>query len=100
MKKKILETEVSDACEIIAKALRKYTDEPLSLVINIDTREAFPEIGTDFYSFYIRDPKGELVLELGRRAAYCWDDENGGREVIRETYNSFGGVDDGTEEGL
>lgn len=97
MKKKILETEISDACESIAKSLRKYTDEPLSLVINVDTREAFPEIGTDFYSFDIRDPKGELILELGMRIAYCWDDERGGMEVIRETYKSFGGVDDGTD---
>ena len=96
MKKKILETEISSACETIAKALRNFSNEPLSLIINIDTREAVPEKGTDFYSFDITDPKGDVIMELGMRIAYCWDDERGGIEVIRETYKCYGGVDDGT----
>ena len=99
MKDKILETEISNACEAIAKALRNYTNEPLTCCIQIDTREAIPEKGTDFYSFDIVDPKGDVIMELGMRVAYCWDDNNG-QEVIRETYKSYGGVDDGTEEGL
>lgn len=97
MKDKILETEISNACETIAKALRNYSKEPLTLVIQIDTREAVPEKGTDFYSFDISNPKGDVIMELGMRIAYCWDDNNG-QEVIRETYKSFGGVDDGREE--
>ena len=99
MKDKILETTISNACETIAKALRHYSKEPLELIINIDTREAVPEEGTDFYSFVITDSKGDVVMDLGKRIAYCWDDNNG-QEVIRETYKSYGGVDDGTEEGL
>lgn len=99
MKDKILETTISNACETITKALRNYSKEPLTLVIHIDTRETVPEKGTDFYSFDIRDPKGYLIMDLGMRVAYCWDEQNG-QEVIRETYKSYGGVDDGTEEGL
>lgn len=93
MKEKLLETAISDACETIAKALRNYTDGPLSCVIQIDTRESVPEIGTDFYSFDIANSNGDVLLELGRRVAYCWDDNNS-QEVIRETYNSYGGVPD------
>lgn len=99
MKDKILETIISDACETIAKALRNYTNEPLTCCIQIDTREAIPEKGTDFYSFDIVDPSGDAILELGRRVAYCWDDNNG-QEVIRETYTSYGGVDNGTDQEL
>ena len=99
MKNKILETTISNACETITKALRNYSKEPLSLVIQIDTREAVPEKGTDFYSFEISDPKGDVIMDLGMRVAYCWDDNNG-QEVIRETYKCYGGVCDGTKEGL
>ena len=99
MKDKILETTISNACEAIAKALRRYSKEPLQLTINIDTREVAPEKGTDFYSFEISDPKGGVIMELGKRIAYCWDDTSG-QEAIRETYKCYGGVDDGTEKGL
>lgn len=97
MKEKILETEVSNACETIARALRAYSNEPVHLTLEIHTRESMPEKGTDFYSFEVSDKHCNLVLELGRRIAYCWDDDNGGMEVIRETYKCYGGAPDGTD---
>ena len=97
MKEKILETEVSDACETIARALRAYSNKPVMLTIDISTRETVPEKGTDFYSFVLRDVTGRIIFDLGRRIAYCWDDDNGGIEVIRETYTCFGGVEDGKD---
>lgn len=100
MKEKILETEISNACETIARALRAYSNKPTKLFLDIKTRETIPEQGTDFYSFEVYDIRGHVLLDLGRRIAYCWDDDNGGQEMIRETYKCYGGVDDGTEEGL
>ena len=97
MKEKILETEVSNACETIARALRAYSNEPVHVNIEINTRESIPEKGTDFYSFDVINRRGHLIFELGRRIAYCWDDDNGGQEVIRETYKCYGGAPDGTD---
>lgn len=97
MKEKILETEVSDACETIARALRAYSNKPVMLTVDIVTREEIPEKGTDFYAFVLRDVTGRIIFDLGRRIAYCWDDDNGGMEVIRETYTCFGGVEDGKD---
>lgn len=99
MKDKILETEISNACETIAKALRHYSDEPMTLTIWLRTHETVPERGADFYSFDISDRKGKTVLELGRRISYCIDQTNG-QEAILGTCTCYGGVDDGTEEGL
>lgn len=96
MKEKILETEVSNACETIARALRAYSNKPVQLTVDIITREEIPEKGTDFYSFVLRDA-GRIIFDLGRRISYCWDDDNGGMEVIRETYTCFGGVEDGKD---
>ena len=98
MKNKIVETQISEACETIARALRAYSGKPIHLNIYINTRETFPEKGTDFYSFILKDFYGNKLLDLGRRIAYCWDDDNGGMEVIRETYKCFGGADDGEDE--
>jgi len=100
MKDKILETEISNACETIARALRAYSNKPVRLSVEIVTRETVPEKGADFYMFVLRDVTGRTIFDLGRRISYCWDDDNGGIEVIRETHTCFGGVDDGTEEGL
>lgn len=96
MKNKILETEISSACETIARALRAYSAEPVKLFLDIKTRETIPEVGTDFYSFEVYDLHGRILLDLGQRIAYCWDDDNGGMEVIRETYRCYGGAKDGT----
>jgi len=97
MKNKILETEISEACETIARALRAYSGKPIFLKTYIYTRETHPEKGTDFYSFVLKDKHGNTLLDLGKRIAYCWDDDNGGMEVIRETYKCYGGADDGTD---
>ena len=96
MKNKILETEVSASLETIARALRDYSGDGLTCHLFVETREKKPEFGTDFYAFEVRKDD-EVLLELGRRIAYCWDDDNGGNEIIRETYNCFGGCDDGTD---
>ena len=96
MKNKILETDVSAALDTIARALRNYSGESLTCHLFVETREKVPEEGTDFYAFEVRK-KDEVIYELGRRVAYCWDDDNGGNEVIRETYNCFGGRCDGTD---
>ena len=97
MKEKIIETQISEACETIARALRAYSGRSLHCGIRIHTREKQPEKGTDFYSFEIEDTEENLLLDLGKRIAYCWDDDNGGMEVIRETYKCYGGADDGTD---
>lgn len=98
MKDKILETEISNACETIAKALRHYSDEPMTLTVWLRTHETIPERGADFYSFDISNGKGKTVFELGRRISYYTD--NNGQEAILGTCTCYGGVDDGTEEGL
>lgn len=98
MKDKILESQISDACETIARALRAYSGRALHCGININTREQHPEKGTDFYDFAVEDLEGNELLDLGMRIAYCWDDDNGGMEVIRETYKCYGGADDDPDE--
>lgn len=106
MKDKILETEISNACETIAKALRHYSDEPMALTIWLRTHEpsefieeldTVPERGTDYYTFDISDRKGKTVFELGRRISYCIDQTNG-QEAILGTRTCFGGIDDEGEE--
>lgn len=95
MKNKIMETQISDALETIARALRAYTDKPLICNLFVETREEIPEKGTDFYSFSI-SLGDETIFEKGERISYDFDLIDG--EYIRETYNCFRRCKEGDDD--
>ena len=96
MKDKILKTEISAACERIARALRQYSNEPMTCEIFVVTRDSEPIQDSDFYSMEIsfggENAENVDIIKQGARVTYLFDRFEG--EKIRNTEVIFGGVED------
>lgn len=96
MKDKILKTEISAACERIARALRQYSNEPMTCDIFIETRDSEPIQDSDFYSMEIsfggENAENVDIIKQGARVTYLFDRFEG--EKIRNTEVIFGGIED------
>lgn len=97
MKDKILKTEISAACERIARALRQYSNEPMTCEIFVVTRDSEPIQDSDFYSMEIsfggENVENVDIIKQGTRVTYLFDRFEG--EKIRNTEIIFGGEEDG-----
>ena len=93
MKDKILKTEISAACERIARALRQYSNEPMTCDIFIETRDSEPIKDSDFYSMTVsfggENVENVDIIKQGARVTYQFDRFEG--EKIRKTEILFGG---------
>lgn len=96
MKDKILKTEISAACERIARALRQYSNEPMTCEIFVVTRDSEPIQDSDFYSMEIsfggENAENVDIIKQGARVTYLFDQFEG--EKIRNTEIIFGGIED------
>ena len=96
MKDKILKTEISAACERIARALRQYSNEPMTCEIFVVTRDSEPIQDSDFYSIEVsfagKDTENVDIINQGVKVAYSFDPHEG--EKIRNTEVIFGGIED------
>lgn len=96
MKDKILKTEISAACERIARALRQYSNEPMTCEIFVVTRDSEPIQDSDFYSMEIsfggENAENVDIIKQGARVTYLFDRFEG--EKIRNTEVIFGGIED------
>ena len=96
MKDKILKTEISAACERIARALRQYSNEPMTCEIFVVTRDSEPIQDSDFYSMEIsfggENAENVDIIKQGARVTYLFDRFEG--EKIRNTEVIFGGMED------
>ena len=96
MKDKILKTEISAACERIARALRQYSNEPMTCEIFVVTRDSEPIQDSDFYSMEIsfggENAENVDIIKQGARVTYLFDRFEG--EKIRNTEIIFGGMED------
>ena len=98
MKDKILNTELTAACERIARALRQYTDKPMTCEVIVETHDAEPLQDTDFYSLEVsfagKDTENVDIINQGVKVTYSFDPHEG--EKIRKTEVIFGGLEDGS----
>lgn len=96
MKDKILKTEISTACERIARALRQYSNEPMTCEIFVVTRDSEPIQDSDFYSMEIsfggENAENVDIIKQGARVTYLFDRFEG--EKIRNTEIVYGGMED------
>ena len=96
MKDKILKTEISSACERIARALRQYSNEPMDCEIYIRTRDSEPIQDSDFYSMTVsfggENAENIDIIKQGARVTYLFDRFEG--ENIKKTEIVFGGSED------
>lgn len=96
MKDKILKTEISAACERIARALRQYSNEPMACEIYIATRDSEPIQDSDFYSMTVsfggENAENVDIIKQGTRVTYQFDRFEG--EKIKNTEIIFGGTED------
>jgi len=97
MKDKIIKAEVSAACERIARALRQYSDKPMTCEIFIETHDSEPIQDSDFYSMTVsfggKDVENVDIMKQGVKVTYSFDAFEG--EKIRNTEILFGGEEDG-----
>lgn len=83
MKDKILETKVTAAVEIIARALRAYTDRPMSCRIYVETRIPAKN-GGDAYGIRCRQKRPYVpIMEKVNDITYTIDAD--GCELILKT---------------
>lgn len=96
MKDKILKTEISAACERIARVLRQYSNEPMTCEIFVATRDSEPIKDSDFYSMTVsfggENAENVDIIKQGARVTYQFDRFEG--EKIRNTEILFGGEED------
>ena len=96
MKDKILNTEITAACERIARALRQYTDKPMTCEVIVETHDGEPVQDTDFYSIEVsfagKDTENVDIINQGVKVNYSFDPHEG--EKIRNTEVIFGGIED------
>lgn len=97
MKDKILKTEVTAACERIARALRQYSNEPMTCELFVETHDSEPIQDSDFYSMTVsfggKEAENVDIMKQGVRVTYIFDQFEG--EKIRNTEILFGGEEDG-----
>ena len=96
MKDKILKTEISAACERIARALRQYSNEPMTCEIFVKTHDSEPTQDSDSYSMTVsfggENAENVDIIKQGARVTYQFDRFEG--EKIKNTEIIFGGTED------
>lgn len=94
MKNKILQTEIIEAAETLANALRKYSDKSLYLNLTIISRDenlasSGLDTTTDFYSFRCHETKStnpvSEVLTAGINRIHR--NEDGGIKEVTRIFN-------------
>lgn len=94
MKDKILKTEVTAACERIARALRQYSNELMTCEIFVETHDSEPIQDSDFYSMTVtsegvKNAENVDIMKQAVKVTYTFDQFEG--EKIRNTEILFGG---------